>query len=102
MGRRHHDLTRWTASASSRAASDVKRGGNDALAVLNFLEGTPDIDTNHVFLLGYSYGAIASLSAMNKKKSANQAKCARSVLQLRQIKAEDNAICIAPAEAGRE
>ena len=42
------------------------RGGNDALAALNVLEAMPDIDTNHVFLLGYSYGAIASLSAVNK------------------------------------
>jgi dienelactone hydrolase len=54
----------------------VARGGNDALAALNVLEAMPDIDTNHVFLLGYSYGAIASLSAMNKKNPANHAKVA--------------------------
>jgi dienelactone hydrolase len=52
----------------------VARGGNDALAALNVLEAMPDIDTNHVFLLGYSYGAIASLSAMNEKNPANHAK----------------------------
>jgi dienelactone hydrolase len=52
------------------------RGGNDALAALNVLEAMPDIDKNHVFLLGYSYGAIASLSAMNKKNPANHAKVA--------------------------
>jgi dienelactone hydrolase len=51
----------------------VSRGGNDALAALKVLEAMPDIDANHVFLLGYSYGAIASLSATNKK---NQAKVA--------------------------
>jgi dienelactone hydrolase len=52
------------------------RGGNDALAALNVLEAMPDIDTNHVFLLGYSYGAIASLSAVNKKHPTNHAKVA--------------------------
>jgi dienelactone hydrolase len=54
----------------------VTRGGNDALAALNVLEAMPDIDTNHVFLLGYSYGAIASLSAINKKNPARHAKVA--------------------------
>lgn len=54
----------------------VARGGNDALAALNVLQAMPDIDKNYIFLLGYSYGAIASLSAMNKKNSANHAKVA--------------------------
>jgi dienelactone hydrolase len=54
----------------------VARGGNDALAALNVLEAMPDIDKNHVFLLGYSYGAMASLSAMNKSNPANHAKVA--------------------------
>jgi dienelactone hydrolase len=54
----------------------VARGGNDALAAVNVLEAMPDIDKNHVFLLGYSYGAMASLSAMNKKNPANHAKVA--------------------------
>ena len=45
----------------------LARGGNDALAAVKVLQAMPDIDANHVFLLGYSYGAIASLSATNKK-----------------------------------
>lgn len=51
----------------------VTRGGNDALAALNVLQAMPDIDANHVFLLGYSYGSIASLSAINKKNHAKVA-----------------------------
>jgi dienelactone hydrolase len=51
----------------------VARGGNDALAALNVLEAMPDIDANHVFLLSYSYGSIASLSAINKKNHAKVA-----------------------------
>ena len=54
----------------------VARGGNDALAALNVLKAMPDIDTNHIFLLGYSYGAMASLSAINKKNPASNAKVA--------------------------
>ena len=36
----------------------------------------PDIDTKHIFLQGYSYGAIASLFATETKNSANHAKVA--------------------------
>jgi dienelactone hydrolase len=51
----------------------VARGGSDVLAALKVLEAMPDIDANHIFLLGYSYGAIASLSATNKKNHAKLA-----------------------------
>jgi dienelactone hydrolase len=54
----------------------VARGGNDALAALNVLRAMPEIDTNHIFLLGYSYGAMASLSAIGKKNPASHAKIA--------------------------
>jgi dienelactone hydrolase len=39
------------------------RGGNDATAAAKALEAMPDIDPNHVFLQGYSFGAISSLFA---------------------------------------
>jgi dienelactone hydrolase len=52
------------------------RGGNDVLAALNVLEAMPDIDTKHIFLQGYSYGAISALFAIDRKNSANHAKVA--------------------------
>jgi dienelactone hydrolase len=52
------------------------RGGNDVLAALNVLEAMPDIDTKHIFLQGYSYGAISSLFATDTKNPANRAKVA--------------------------
>jgi dienelactone hydrolase len=52
------------------------RGANDVLAALDVIEAMPDIDTKHVFLQGYSYGAISSLYATDKKNTANHAKLA--------------------------
>ena len=52
------------------------RGGNDVLAALNVLEAMPDIDTKHIFLQGYSFGAISSLVAIERKNAANHAKVA--------------------------
>jgi dienelactone hydrolase len=46
-----------------RAAQYFSRGGSDALAALKVLEAMPDIDQKHIFLIGYSFGAISSLSA---------------------------------------
>jgi dienelactone hydrolase len=45
----------------------VTRGGNDALAAVKVLKTMPEIDPNHIFLLGYSYGAISSLFATDAK-----------------------------------
>jgi len=47
------------------------RGGNDALAALNVLKAMPDIDAKHIFLQGYSFGAISSLSAIDTKNAAS-------------------------------
>ena len=59
-----------------KAIQYFSRGGNDILAALKVLEAMPDIDTKHIFLQGYSYGAIASLFATETKNSANHAKVA--------------------------
>jgi dienelactone hydrolase len=45
------------------------RGGNDALAAVKVLRAMPEIDAKHIFLLGYSYGAISSLFATDAKNS---------------------------------
>jgi len=58
------------------AAEYFKRGGNDVLAALNVLGAMPEIDTKHIFLQGYSYGAISSLVAIERKNAANHAKIA--------------------------
>jgi dienelactone hydrolase len=47
------------------------RGGNDVLAALNLLKTMPDIDTKHIFLQGYSWGAISSLFATDAKNPAS-------------------------------
>jgi dienelactone hydrolase len=47
------------------------RGGDDALAALNFLKAMPDIDKKHIFLQGYSWGAISSLFATDTKNPAS-------------------------------
>jgi len=47
------------------------RGANDALAALKALKAMPDIDTKHIFLQGYSFGAISSLSAIDTKNAAS-------------------------------
>jgi len=45
----------------------LTRGGNDAVAALKVVKAMPDIDPNRVFLQGYSYGAVASLFAVDTK-----------------------------------
>jgi dienelactone hydrolase len=45
--------------------------GNDTLAALNVLKAMPDIDPKHVFLQGYSFGAISSLFATQTNNPAN-------------------------------
>jgi dienelactone hydrolase len=59
-----------------KASQYFSRGSNDILAALKVLEAMPDIDTKHIFLQGYSYGAIASLIATETKNPANHAKIA--------------------------
>jgi len=63
-------------SDNEKANQYFSRGGNDILAALKVLEAMPDIDTKHIFLQGYSYGAIASLFATETKNPANNAKVA--------------------------
>jgi dienelactone hydrolase len=55
-----------------RAGQYFNRGGNDVLAALNVLKAMPDIDAKHIFLQGYSFGAISSLVAIERKNSANR------------------------------
>jgi dienelactone hydrolase len=55
-----------------RAAQYFARGGSDALAALNVLKAMPDIDPKHVFLLGYSFGAISALNATDMKNPASK------------------------------
>jgi dienelactone hydrolase len=53
------------------------RGGNDAIAAVKVLRSMPDIDSNRIFLQGYSYGAGASLFAVDPKTpGAHNAKIA--------------------------
>jgi dienelactone hydrolase len=47
------------------------RGGNDTLAAFNVLKAAPDVDTQHIFLLGYSFGAISSLMAVDTKNPSS-------------------------------
>jgi dienelactone hydrolase len=54
-----------------RARQFFDRGGNDALAAVNVLRTMPDIDTKHIFLQGYSLGAISSLVAADTKNPAS-------------------------------
>src|SRR5271170_3895617 len=49
----------------------ASRGGNDTLAALSVLKAMPDIDTKHIFLQGYSFGAISSLFATQRNNPAN-------------------------------
>jgi dienelactone hydrolase len=57
--------------ADEVATKYISRGSNDALAALSVLRTLPDIDTKHIFLLGYSYGANASLMAIDTKNPAS-------------------------------
>lgn len=43
------------------------RGGDDAVAAVKVLRSMADIDSNRIFLQGYSYGARASLFAVDPK-----------------------------------
>jgi dienelactone hydrolase len=45
----------------------LTRGGNDAVAALKVVKAMPDIDPKRIFLQGYSYGAVASLFAVDAK-----------------------------------
>jgi dienelactone hydrolase len=47
------------------------RDSNDALAAVKLLKTMPDIDGKHIFLHGYSFGAIGSLTAIDKKNPAS-------------------------------
>jgi dienelactone hydrolase len=48
-------------------AQYATRGGSDAVAAVQVLRSMPDIDANRIFLQGYSYGAGASLFAVDPK-----------------------------------
>jgi dienelactone hydrolase len=53
------------------------RGGNDAVAAVKVLRSMPEINPNRIFLQGYSYGAGASLFAVDTKTpGAHDAKIA--------------------------
>lgn len=58
---------------ASKGPEYFKRDGNDALAAVNVLRAMPDIDSKHIFLQGYSFGAIGSLIAIDKKNPASVA-----------------------------
>jgi dienelactone hydrolase len=58
-------------------AQYATRGGNDAVAAVKVLRSVPEIDPNRIFLQGYSYGAGASLFAVDTKTpGAHDAKIA--------------------------
>ena len=46
-----------------KAMQYFTRGSSDALAAVAVLKAMPEIDTKHIFLVGFSYGAISSLQA---------------------------------------
>ena len=48
------------------------RGGNDALAAVAVLKAMPDIDAKRIFLIGFSFGAISALQAMESKNAASE------------------------------
>jgi dienelactone hydrolase len=48
-------------------AEYATRGGGDAVAAVKVLQSMPDIDPDRIFLQGYSYGAGASLFAVDPK-----------------------------------
>jgi dienelactone hydrolase len=50
-----------------RWAEYATRGGHDAIAAVKVLRSIPDIDPNRIFLQGYSYGAGASLFAVDPR-----------------------------------
>jgi dienelactone hydrolase len=48
------------------------RDSNDALAAVKLLKSMSDIDAKHIFLQGYSFGAIGSLTAIDKSNPASR------------------------------
>ena len=52
---------------TDRQLRDITQGGNDAVAAVKVLKTMPEIDPKRIFLLGYSYGATASLFATDVK-----------------------------------
>ena len=55
-----------------KAMQYFTRGGNDALAAVAVLKAMPEIDAKHIFLVGFSYGAISSLQATDTKNAASR------------------------------
>jgi dienelactone hydrolase len=53
-----------------KAIQYAKRGSNDALAAVAVLKAMPDIDTKHIFLMGFSLGGTSSLLATDTTNSA--------------------------------
>ncbi len=47
----------------------LEQGSDDTVAALKAVKALPDIDPKKVFLMGFSYGATATLSATNPKAS---------------------------------
>ena len=45
----------------------LKQGSDDAVAAVKVVKAMSDIDPKKIFLMGFSYGATASLSATNSK-----------------------------------
>jgi dienelactone hydrolase len=48
------------------------RGSNDALAAVAVLKAMPEIDAKHIFLAGFSLGAVSSLLATESKNAASR------------------------------
>jgi dienelactone hydrolase len=50
----------------------LKQGGDDAVAAVKAVKAMPDIDPKKVFLMGFSYGATASLYATGPKSTGDR------------------------------
>jgi len=57
--------------AEAKATQYFTRDSNDVAAALKVLQTLPDIDAKHIFLQGYSYGAVGSLMAIDKTNPAS-------------------------------
>ena len=55
-----------------KAGQYFVRGGNDALAAVAVVKAMPDIDAKRIFLVGFSFGAISALQAIESKNAASQ------------------------------
>ena len=55
-----------------KASQYFARGSNDALAAVALLKAMPEIDAKHIFLIGFSLGAISSLQAVDSKNAASR------------------------------